>query len=246
LKPIKISTDTKLVTNAVNLFYDGKKPGGRWASWDYCFSYFQEVRSTNPSGSMAIANAANISASCQRLHNFLGSWGMLVRGNALSQTSFIVLKPVIGILANPASAPVWDLDVDGYFLLNPGTGKWTLSPAAVQLLQLIKPKGLIEKALNAEFKKVGIKKMATDTLVTKIVLATTGSVVGYDKMVKRNTDNLQRSESGLRKIFDFHQLIAPTVAKLRSPALGCPLDPPLTNQYCYTRAKVLDMLFTEA
>jgi hypothetical protein len=169
---------------------------------------------------------------------------MLVRGNALSQTSFIVLEPVIEILAYPEYEPVWDLDVDGYFLFDPGTGKWTLSDVAVQLLQLIQPKGLIEKALNAEFAKVGIKKRATDTLVTKIVLATTGSVVGYDKMVKHKTGNLQRSQSGLRKVFDYYQIVAKHVACHRTPVLGCPLDPPPTNQYPYTRAKILDMVFS--
>jgi len=31
--------------NGVNRFCGSKSPGGRWASWHYCFSYFQEVRS---------------------------------------------------------------------------------------------------------------------------------------------------------------------------------------------------------
>jgi hypothetical protein len=37
--------------------------------------------------------------------------------------------------------------------------------------------------------------------------------------------HLQRSESGLRKVFNFHRLIAGTVADLRHPDLRCPLDP---------------------
>ena len=51
MMPINSPTNPRFVMNGVNRFCGSKSPGGRWASWHYCFSYFQEVRFANLSGS---------------------------------------------------------------------------------------------------------------------------------------------------------------------------------------------------
>ena len=57
----------------------GRKPDARYASFDYCFNYFQAFREAGNVG--AIAEPENRELSCLHLGFYLASWGML-RGSA--------------------------------------------------------------------------------------------------------------------------------------------------------------------
>ena len=90
---------------------DGRKPNERYASFDYCFNYFQSFRE---SGNIsALASPSNVEASCLQLGFYLASWGML-RGSAeLLQKSARHLIPVIEVVAG-TDRSLWELDAHCY------------------------------------------------------------------------------------------------------------------------------------
>ncbi len=53
----------------------GRKPNERYASFDYCFNYFQSFRELG--NISALAGPANVQLSCLQLGFYLASWGML-------------------------------------------------------------------------------------------------------------------------------------------------------------------------
>src|ERR1700730_13232190 len=73
-------------------YLDGRKPNERYASFDYCFNYFQSFREAGDVP--ALVSPANVQLSCVQLGFYLASWGML-RGSAeLLQKSARSLIPV--------------------------------------------------------------------------------------------------------------------------------------------------------
>lgn len=54
---------------------DGRRPDARYASFDYCFNYFQSFREAR--NIAALASSANLQLSCLHLGFYLASWGML-------------------------------------------------------------------------------------------------------------------------------------------------------------------------
>src|SRR5690606_35530727 len=85
--------------------------GSRYASFDYCFNYFQSFREAGTVE--ALAEDPHIQLSCLHLGFYLASWGML-RGSAeLLQRSVRCLVPVIEAIAG-AKASIWELDAHRY------------------------------------------------------------------------------------------------------------------------------------
>lgn len=84
----------------------GRKPNERYASFGYCFNYFQSFRELG--NISALADPANVQLSCVQLGFYLASWGML-RGSAeLLQKSARQLVPIIEVVAG-TDASLWDL-----------------------------------------------------------------------------------------------------------------------------------------
>ena len=92
-------------------YLDGRKPNERYASFDYCFNYFQSFREADAIS--ALASPINIELSCLQLGFYLASWGML-RGSAqLLQKSARNLIPIVEVLAHTETA-LWELDAHCY------------------------------------------------------------------------------------------------------------------------------------
>ncbi len=220
MKAIDLDINPAFLRKQVQAYVGGGHPAGRWAAFDYCFAYFQGLRAQE--GPAAIAASTNIEDACLHLYSFLASWGMAARGSVLGRTNFTLLEPAIRVLASPAAAPVWNLDIDGYFIRHPVTGNLVLSRGGHALLCLIRRGGTLEATLSAKLKAMGITRRPTDTLVTKIVLGTTGSVPGFDSVLKKRTNGMSTTKTGLRKLFDYHAQVAGTVAILRQRTLVSP------------------------
>lgn len=101
----------------LNLYLDGapdapgRSPDARYASFDYCFNYFQTFRE---SGNVsALADAENLHVSCLQLGFYLASWEMLRRSAALLQKSIRCFIPVIEIIA-ATEMSLWEIDADQY------------------------------------------------------------------------------------------------------------------------------------
>jgi hypothetical protein len=90
----------------LDAFLAKRVPGRRYASFDYCFNYFQEARE-------AAADKSHLQTSCLQLGFYLASWGMMRGSGELLGRSARDLVPVVeAIAAEPAST--WELDAHRY------------------------------------------------------------------------------------------------------------------------------------
>lgn len=92
-----------------------RKATSRYASFDYCFNYFQAHREAGRLDDLLDGDAVQLS--CLHLGFYLASWGMLRGSTELLQRSARTYVPVIEALIN-ALEHLWTLDVDTY---NAGT-----------------------------------------------------------------------------------------------------------------------------
>jgi hypothetical protein len=195
-------------------YLDGRKPNERYASFDYCFNYFQSFRAAGTVS--ALASPANVELSCLQLGFYLASWGML-RGSAdLLQKSAKSLIPVIEVVARTESS-LWGLDAHCYTESN------------------------IERLMRLANTIRQTQPSMSDTLVTKIMLGVFGSVPAFDANFKRGFRVATFGPKALRKIGDFFQDHAEVINANRVPTLDF-INGERT-QRSYTRAKVIDMAF---
>ena len=197
---------------------DGREPNERYASFDYCFNYFQSLRD---SGRVSLlANSANVELSCLHLGFYLASWGMLRGSTELLQKSVRYLIPVIEAIAR-TDASFWEIDADSYTESN--------------IRCLCEGADTIRAALPG----------MSDTLLTKIMLGVFGSVPAFDTNFKKACGSEGMVQTfgvrALRKIGTFYKDNAAVIDAYRVPTLDF-----ITGghtQRCYTRAKVIDMAF---
>src|SRR5688572_13668190 len=89
----------------------GLKPTERYASFDYCYNYFQSFREQN--NIPGLADPDHIQTSCLHIAFYLASWGMLRASSFLLQKSAKHYELLIqGIVDFPPS--IWNIDVDSY------------------------------------------------------------------------------------------------------------------------------------
>jgi hypothetical protein len=192
----------------------GRRPDARYASFDYCFNYFQSFRE---SGNVAdLASVENIQISCLQLGFYLASWGML-RGSAkLHQRSARHLTPVIEAVASTPLS-VWGIDVDRYTESNTEV----LIDSASRLRQA--------------------NRDMSDTLVTKVMLGVFGSVPAFDTNFRKGFGVNTFGAKALRKVGAFYADNAEVLDSYRVPTLDFVTGEPTVR--LYTRAKVIDMAF---
>ncbi|MBW2567187.1 MAG: hypothetical protein JRE24_10035 [Deltaproteobacteria bacterium] len=193
---------------------DGRKPDARYASFDYCFNYFQSYREA---GNVAVlASPENVQPSCLHLGFYLASWGML-RGSAeLLQKSARHLVPIIEVIAE-AGASLWEIDAHCYSEPN--------------IHRLLDAAGIFRR----------VHPGMSDILVTKIMLGVFGNVPAFDTNFKKGFGVSTFGPKALRKIGIFYQQHADVIDAYRIPTLDFVSTEP--TQRNYTRAKVIDMAF---
>jgi hypothetical protein len=135
----------------------GRHPDGRYASFDYCFNYFQSFRKHCIRD---ICSPDNIQQSCLQLGFYLASWGMLRGSTFLLWRSARFYQAVLKTIAD-ADKRLWDVDVDSY-----------MEDQTIRLLL---------DARNAIRDALGRTNRASDTLVTKIMLGVYGNVPAFDQ-----------------------------------------------------------------
>lgn len=196
-------------------YLGARGPTHRYASFDYCFNFFQERREEGDTG--YLATGQELQLACLHLGFYLASWGMYRGSTVLLQRSAAHLKPVIEAIAStPAAA--WSIDADGY---TRGTCRLLLDTAS-----------RIRAAIPAG---------ATDTLVTKIMLGVFGSVPAYDTNFRRGFGTAIPSESSLMRIGQFYRENQEVIERFRVPTLD--FHSAAETDRRYPRAKVIDMIF---
>lgn len=193
---------------------DGRAPDARYASFDYCFNYFQ---SFHEAGNVpALAEPKNVQQSCLQLGFYLASWGMLRGSAALLQKSARHFIPVIETIAGVDSA-LWEIDAHCYTEHN------------------------IERLLDAGRAFRDVLPGSSDILVTKIMLGVFGNVPAFDTNFKNGFQVATFGSKALRKIGAFYEAHRTVIDESRIPTLDFVSGRPTSRKY--TRAKVIDMAF---
>jgi hypothetical protein len=202
----------------------GRGPRNRYASFDYCFNYFQSFREAGRTRDLAAP--AQVEMSCLQLGFYLASWGMLRASSFLFQHSLAVYEPVVRAISGMDRA-VWEVDADCYTDAN---------------LSILLGSS---KAIRDAF---GSGNRPSDALVTKVMLGVFGNVPAYDSFVRKALGELLGVQAfgrrSLRALADFYEINREVIERHRVPTLAFATGQDTSRRY--TRAKVMDMaLFIE-
>lgn len=192
-----------------------RSPTSRYASFDYCFNYFQSHHEEGRLGELV--RGEDLQLSCLHLGFYLASWGMF-RGSAeLLRRSVRTFVPVVEALVSAPTA-LWDLDVHLY---NETT-----------ILEVLGYRDRLRAALH---------EAASDILVTKVMLGTMGCVPAFDNYFKNGFRCSTFGPKALRRVGQFYRDHADVIEAHRNLTLDFITGRPTDRRY--TRAKVIDMIF---
>jgi hypothetical protein len=195
----------------------------RYASFDYCFNYFQSFREVG--GTADIAAPENMLLSCLHLGFYLASWGMFRGSSDLPNRSLKQFEPVVELIAR-TPGDVWAIDAHCY------------SEAACG--KLISTAGDIQEALRRPD-----GAWPTRTLATKVMLGVFGNVPAFDSRVVAGLRKTRLTERfgfrALRDIGRFYDDHREAIERHRECTLDFATGQP--GHRPYTRAKVIDEIF---
>jgi hypothetical protein len=195
----------------------GLKPTERYASFDYCYNYFQSFREQNNIPTLAARDQMQIS--CLQIAFYLASWGMLRASSFLLQKSAKHYEPLIEAIVNfPRN--VWDIDVDSYTEEN------------IDLL--LECKQVIGQ-------KIGQDWGVTITLATKIMLGVFGNVPAFDDRFKRGFGAHTFSRGSLGRIAEFYEQNKAIIDSRNVYTLDFATGQPTHRMY--PKAKLIDMVY---
>jgi hypothetical protein len=208
----------------IKCFMGDRTSEQRYASFDYCFNYFQSFRETDSTAD--IAAPENVLLSCLHLGFYLASWGMFRGSSDLPSRSLKQFQPVMELIARTPD-DVWTIDAHRY------------SDRAVRD-QLISTADDIQQALRHPD-----GAWPTRTLATKVMLGVFGNVPAFDSRVVAGLRQTGRTGRfgirALQAIGRFYEDHRDVIEKHRNHTLdfvsGCP------THRSYTRAKVIDEIF---
>lgn len=206
---------------------DDVKPLERDASFDYCFNYFQRFREENRISDLAKED--HLQESCLQLGFYLASWGMYRPTSFLLKKSVKIYKPIIDLIAAQPSR-FWDIDADGY------------TPENIRCLLDFK-----ERLSDPHDRDWGV---ATETLVTKIMLGVFGNVPAFDTYFRKGLGREFKErgcrtfgEKSLAAIGGFYIRNKDVIEKHRSKMPTIDFNTGQKTPLLYSRAKVIDMIF---
>jgi len=226
--------DVVQIENYLKKYEENLKPEDRFASFDYCYNYFQSFR--HDDRITEIASKENLETSVLQLGFYLASWGMFRASTGLFLHSSTILKPVIEAIAK-TDQKYWNIDVDNY--------------TEISLSDLFLLYDNINNSIKfSNVNKSNKKQEPTLTLVTKIMLGVFGNTPAFDSMFlkgigKANYPGLG-SEKSLKNIwyniYDFYcnnQYILDTKVRVTHPFIENGVT------FKYPKAKLIDMIFFE-
>lgn len=198
---------------------DGRKPWARYASFDYCFNYFQGFKNKKE-----IFNKNNIQNSCLHLAFYLASWGMLRGSSFLLQKSIKFYEPLIRYISSKEE-DFWKIDVNNYDKDN-------------NIEKIVKCSDDIKKILgdNKKYK-------VSDTLTTKIMLGVFGSVPAFDSYFKNGSKLGVFNKYSLKEINSFYNKYEVIISKEADKIKTFEYEDGVQSKRSYTKAKVIDMIF---
>lgn len=201
---------------------EGRHPMARYASFDYCFNYFQGFKNKKD-----IANKDNIQNSCLHLAFYLASWGMLRGSSFLLQKSIKFYEPLVKYISQK-DEDFWKIDIDNY----------DKNGNLEKLIQCY-------EEIQDKLKDDNSKKKASDTLITKIMLGVFGNVPAFDSYFKIGSNLGTFSKRTLKQIINFYNnddyknIISNEAKKVKT----FEYHDGVKSKRQYTKAKIIDMIF---
>lgn len=238
---IKIALSPEAINNNIEEYVTLIKPVyqhaylERFASFDYCFNYFQSFYRSDKIKDIASVN--NIEKSTLQLGQYLASWGMFRGSTALLRHSSHSLLPVIECIANTHPTE-WEIDINNY---NESIGRLT---------------SLYVKIGNAiEFpiiKEGGVQQRPSPILITKIMLGIFGNTPAFDTYFMKGinqsvfiNDGFEKSLNKVIKIWNaLYDLYTENKEVFENDKIETLDFHRQTNtDIYYTNAKIADMAF---
>ena len=96
------------VSENIDCYMQDRGSDERYASFDYCFNYFQAYKEKGQTE--CLGGPENIQQSCAQLGFYLASWGMLRPSTILFNKSARILKPVVEAIAR-CDPRIWRIDL---------------------------------------------------------------------------------------------------------------------------------------
>ncbi len=209
----------------------------RYASFDYCYNYFQFFRKNNAISQ--IGTKENLELSVLQLSYYLASWGMFRGSTALLRHSSHALIPVVKFIAG-TSEKYWDIDIDNY------------DSGVNDLGYLYREIG---RSIDIRLIKEGKGKVqeATTVLVTKILLGVFGNTPAMDEFFMKGIGKSNFANSNYLESFDKVIVIWNDISgfyKKHKQIFDNKTIPSLqfdgkSSTIIYPKAKLIDMLFFE-
>ena len=191
-----------------------RTPEARYASFDYCFNYFQEARESGDTA--RLADREHRMLSCFQLGFFLASWGMMRGSGDLYQRSVRDLLPVVEMISSePAST--WEFDAHCLA---------THTPDVLALSRRVRRAFTIP---------------ASDILVTKTKLGVFGCVPAFDRYFRLGFGCQTLCSDALVRIGTFYREHQAAIDAHRVFTLD--LDSGRNTDRRYSWAKIIDMIF---
>lgn len=210
-------------------FMGTREPTLRYASFDYCFNYFQSHRD-DPRRLVA---PGALETSCLQLGFYLASWGMLRASWQMLRRSSKHLAPLVSVLANDLGY-LWGLDVDGYDTETIPK----LREAEIAVRRALRDAPDVEAALEGHRLK---RLVASETLTTKILLGVFGCVPAFDTYFRHGFGVSTFGPKALFKIKDFYDANAEVLDGFRIPTVDFASGG--ATELLYPKAKLIDMVF---
>ena len=150
---------SKELENIIDEFHRDTSAKQRYASYDFCYGYFQTHRHHL---------VENMELSCLHLWSYLASWGML-RGSSklLQECSMKSLSEVINYI-DRLPEKIWNIDVPDY----------AYDEVQDKIINIYTD--LKKRIADIKFEEDNTSVSPTKTLVTKIMLGTLGSIPAFD------------------------------------------------------------------
>jgi hypothetical protein len=150
-----------MVQGKIEAYYKGMlSEHHRYRSWEHCYGYF---RKSHADGALADLDHAAL-----QLGFYLASWGMYRGSSFLLQHTYTVHKSAIEQLVSPRFSPLWEREFGAR------ADDEELVPVILDAIVAVRD-------AYAPFAQLADSGVATDTLVTKVLLGTLGCLPGCDR-----------------------------------------------------------------
>lgn len=192
----------------------GRNPDERYASFDYCYSYFYTFYKENRLHELG--DEKNLEMSCLQLGFYLASWGMLRGSSFLLEKSVRVYAELIRAISK-MDARLWSIDVPDYTEEN--------------IALLMECRWQITTALGRE--------VASDTLTTKIMLGVFANVPAFDQYFRKSLNVYTFNRKSLLKIKEFYNQNKDLFDSFKIQVFD--FSTSRETKIVYTKAKLVDM-----